>query len=239
MPLRLSGSPRLTGYGYAMLTSWFALVGLTVGSLLPIANPFSTAPVFVALTRRMRREHRLNQAYLACFYMACVLLVTLVVGAVVLEFFGISLPALRIAGGLIIARLGFNMLAPGPDDELTAEEQLEAEDRRDIAFTPIAMPLLSGPGSIAVTISAATEVDNALEYVAVAVGILLVAGASWLVLRSATRVVGYLGVSGVTVLTRLMGLVLVGIGVQFVATGFVELVTDPEIAQAIYSAYPD
>ncbi|MEE4186601.1 MAG: MarC family NAAT transporter [Gammaproteobacteria bacterium] len=223
-----------------MLSSWFALVGLTVGSLLPIANPFSTAPVFVALTRRMRREHRLNQAYKACFYMACVLLATLLVGALVLEFFGISLPALRIAGGLIIARLGFNMLTPGPaDDELTAGEQQEAEDRRDIAFTPIAMPLLSGPGSIAVTISAATEVDNALEYVAVAVGIVLVAGVSWLVLRSATRVVGYLGVSGVTVLTRLMGLVLVGIGVQFVATGFVELITDPEIAGAIGNAYPE
>jgi len=220
-----------------MIGSWLGLVGLTIGSLLPIANPFSTAPVFAALTRRMRRGRRLDQAYRACLYMASVLLATLVVGAVALEFFGISLQALRIAGGLIVARLGFNMLTPS-DDELTQGEQQEAEDRREIAFTPIAMPLLSGPGSIAVTISAATEVDNVFEYLAVAVGIVVVAALSWLVLRSATRVVEFMGVAGVTVLTRLMGLVLVGIGVQFVVNGLVELATDPEIAQAIFQAYP-
>lgn len=219
------------------MASWFSLVLLTLGSLLPIANPFSTAPVFAALTRRMTPLRQRQQAKSAAIYMTLVLWATLLAGAVVLEFFGISLPALRVAGGLIIARLGFSMLSPGPDEELTQEEQDEALDSRDIAFTPIAMPLLSGPGSIAVTISAATQVGNAFEYAAVAVGIVIVAVISWLVLRSAARVVDYMGATGVTVLTRLMGLLLVGIGVQFVATGLVGLVTDPEVVQQIGIMY--
>jgi multiple antibiotic resistance protein len=102
---------------------------------------------------------------------------------------------------------------------------------------PIAMPLLSGPGSIAVTISMATEVDRASEYLAVAVGVALVSLASWLVLRSSTRVAAFLGTTGMNVLTRLMGFVLVCIGVQFVLRGVVEAATYPGVVDALVEAY--
>lgn len=220
-----------------MIVAWLTLIGATFGAILPIANPFSTAPVFVAITRRMTLERRNQQASMAGFYMACVLLGALVAGALVLEFFGISMPALRMAGGLIIARLGFSMLTPEPEEEISEQAQQEAMDMRDISFTPIAMPLLSGPGSIAVTISMATSVTNPFDYVAIAIGIVIVSFVSWVVLRSSARIVDFLGTTGVKVLTRLMGLILVCIGVQFIVNGFVELITDEEIIAAVSAAF--
>ena len=89
------------------MAAWLTLIAGTVGALLPIANPFSTAPIFAAMTRGQKAESRDRQARLASVYMACILLVALVAGALILEFFGISLQALRVAGGLIIARIGF------------------------------------------------------------------------------------------------------------------------------------
>ena len=222
-----------------MFYEWLTLIGVTFGALLPIANPFSTAPIFVAITRQMSHARRWQQARMASIYMAVVLLVSLLAGALILEMFGISLPALRIAGGLVIARIGFSMLNPEPEEKLPEEDQKEALDKRDVAFTPLAMPMLSGPGSIAVTISMATAVERPIDYVAVGIGILIVAFLSWLVLRSSTRIVEFLGSTGVNVLTRLMGLILVCIGVQFIATGISELITGPELAKAIYEAYPD
>jgi multiple antibiotic resistance protein len=220
-----------------MLHEWLVLIGVTVGALLPIANPFSAAPVFVAITQRMGRVRRNQQARMAAVYMAFLLLGAFIAGALILKFFGISMPALRIAGGLVIARVGFSMLNPEPGHDLQKEDQDEALDKTDIAFTPIAMPLLSGPGSIAVTISMATSVEQVIDHIPVAIGILIVSFLSWLVLRSSTKVVDLLGSTGVNVLTRLMGLILVCIGIQFIADGFFDLVTDKAIVDQIIAVY--
>lgn len=220
-----------------MFDAWLTLIGITFGALLPIANPFSTAPVFASLTGRMKLARRHQQARMAGFYMASILLVALVAGALILEFFGISMPALRIAGGLMVAKVGFSMLSPAAEARLAEDEEEEAKTMSDIAFTPIAMPLLSGPGSIAVTISMATTVHNSLDYTAVGIGIILVALVSWIVLRWSMNIVGYLGHTGVDVLTRLMGLILVCIGIQFIVTGVFELISDESIVETLKNAY--
>lgn len=220
-----------------MILDWLTLIGGTFGALLPIANPFSTAPVFATLTRRDTPLHRNEQAYRAAIYMSMILIGALLLGALVMTFFGITLPALRIAGGMIIARVGFGMLSPAADQNLSAESKDEAMLKPDIAFMPIALPLLSGPGSIAVTITMATEVKNAPEYVAIAIGIILVSFTSWLVLRSSSRVADAMGVNGMNALTRLMGLVLVCIGVQFIFMGLLGALTNPEISQVLIEAY--
>lgn len=213
-------------------------MGVTIGALLPIANPFSTAPVFAALTHDYERSARLQQAYLAAVYMACVLLVSLIGGALILKFFGISMPALRIAGGLIVARIGFSMLTPEPERPLSKRDQAESAEKDAIAFSPIAMPLLSGPGSIAVTISMATSADSVLDLIPIGIGIIIVALISWVVLRSSVVVVEALGRTGVNALTRLMGLILVCIGVQFVANGTVELLSATSVVETINDALP-
>jgi multiple antibiotic resistance protein len=174
---------------------------------------------------------RRRQATLACLYATAVLWVFLFAGAVIMSFFGISIPSLRIAGGLIVARVGFGMLAP-PDAD-TAEH---APARADIAFTPLAVPMLSGPGSIAVTIGMAAGAQSAAEYVAIAVGIAIVVAVSWAVLRSAEAVKRFLGEQGIDALTRIMGFLLVCIGVQFIGIGVIEVVTDERLVGAIADA---
>jgi multiple antibiotic resistance protein len=204
-----------------------AALGTFVG-LLPIANPFSTAAVFVTITKRFSEAEAQDQARRACIYMAAVLLVSLFAGALVMQFFGISIPALRIAGGLIVARIGFGMLSPEPEPDVGETEREEALHMTDLAFTPLAMPMLSGPGSIAVTIGMAAGAGSPWEYGAIALGILGVAFASWLVLRSSRRIVALLGSTGMTALVRVMGFLLVCVGVQFVGLGVVQMVSNEE-----------
>jgi multiple antibiotic resistance protein len=221
------------------MISWLGIIGATFGALLPIANPISAAPVFAAITQGESREAKKRQARLAGIYMAIILLVSLLAGALILEFFGISLPALRIAGGLIVAKIGFGMLNPESSRRLPKQDQEESADKDEIAFTPIALPLLSGPGSIAVTISMATGADNYLEYIPIGIGIVLVSILSWLVLRSASSIVDRIGRTGVNALTRLMGLLLVCIGVQFIGTGVVDLLTTQSVVETINQAFPE
>jgi multiple antibiotic resistance protein len=209
-----------------------ATLGTVVG-LLPIANPFSTAAVFVVITKRFTEAQAQDQARRACIYMAAVLLIALFAGAVIMEFFGISIPALRIAGGLIVARIGFGMLNPEPEPDVADADKEEALLMSDLAFTPLAMPMLSGPGSIAVTIGMATGADTVWAYAAIALGIVLVAFLSWLVLRSSRRIVKMLGPTGMTALVRIMGFLLVCVGVQFIGLGVVAIVTHPLVLGAV------
>jgi multiple antibiotic resistance protein len=224
-----------------MLNEWLLLIVGTVFALLPIANPISTAPVFLTLTGGFTQERRAHQARRAAIWMAVILVVSLVAGALVLEFFGISLPALRLAGGLIVAQIGFGMMRVDSvsQSDLSDDSGAEAGRMSDIAFTPIAMPMLSGPGSIAVTISMATEVDHPLEYLAVAVGIVIVAFVSWLFLNGAGRLGKRLGVTGLNAINRLMGFLLICIGVQFIGSAVLAGITAPEFVEALVNARPN
>ena len=218
------------------MLDWLMIIGGTIVTLLPIANPFSTAPVFASMTSRYGRDERNQQARLAAIYMTVVLLVTLFIGALVMTFFGIGMPALRIAGGLLIARVGFSMVNPESPSLVSDEGKSEALYKEDIAFTPIAMPLLSGPGSMAATLSMTSVAGGLQDYTAVAIGIVIVALVSWQVLRSSTRVAEYLGITGMNALTRIMGFLLICIGIEFIFTGFFEGLTDQVIMGAIVDA---
>ncbi len=208
-----------------MISEWLTTILATFAGLLPIANPFSTVVVFLALTARLSEDARGRQATLACLYALGVLLVFLFAGALIMNFFGISIPALRIAGGLIVARVGFGMLSP-PEPDTTLDA---APSRLDIAFTPLAVPMLSGPGSIAVTIGMAAGAESVADYFAIAVGIGLVVLVSWGILRSARSVNRLLGEQGIDALTRIMGFLLICIGVQFIGIGVAEVLADPRL----------
>jgi multiple antibiotic resistance protein len=215
-----------------VLSEWLTTVLATFAGLLPIVNPFSAAAVLLALTAQMTDAQRQRQATLACLYAAGVLWTFLFAGAVIMSFFGISIPALRMAGGLIVARIGFAMLAP-PDPGAAADAPAQ---RLDVAFTPLAVPMLSGPGSIAVTIGMAAGAESALDHLAIATGIALVIVASWGVLRGARAVKNALGEQGIDALTRIMGFLLVCIGVQFVGIAIFEAVAEPELLGPILDA---
>jgi multiple antibiotic resistance protein len=210
-----------------MIGSFVSIAVVTFIGILPIANPFSTAVVFLTITEGFSEARRRRQARLACIYMAVVLITFLLLGSLIMNFFGISIPGLRIAGGLIVTRIGFGMLNSRPENEMSEESRSEAVLMDDVAFTPLAMPLLSGPGSIAVTIGMATEAEGVGENLAIVVGIGLVALVSWLVLRASGKVVRVLGATGMNVMGRIMGFLLVCVGIQFIVDGTQNILSSP------------
>lgn len=197
---------------------------ITILALLPISNPFSTVPLFLSLTRGHPDAWAQQQALRACFFMAGILLIFFWSGAIIIEFFGISIPAIRVAGGMIIMRVGFSMLNPAEADpgDITEEAKKESKQKSDIAFTPLAMPSLSGPGSISVVTTMAASAEELTGYLAISMGIIAVVIIAWVSLRSAPLIAKGLGVTGLDALTRIMGFILVCIAFQFVFDGLAE-----------------
>jgi len=190
-------------------------------SMITITNPLSKIPLFLSLTLSMDEVKRCHQARKACIYAFMVLTVSLFGGVFILRGFGISYGALRIAGGLTVALIGYRMLFSSSDAGL-----IEEQKKQEIAFFPLALPSISGPGSIAVVIGISTEIvemkkgaQEVLAYSATVASILLTCIIIWLTLRSAQMVSKLIGQEGLDALTRLMGFLLVCIGVQFVGSG--------------------
>lgn len=194
--------------------------------LLPIINPFSTSALFLSLTANNTVAERNRQALAGCIYAFSILAVFLLAGQAIIAFFGISIPGIRIAGGLIVLSVGYHMIFP-KDPELPPEQEREAIRRKDIAFTPLAMPSLSGPGSIALVLSYGSEVpaDRVFTgYAVILAGILATVAICYVVLRMASQLMRLLGANGVLALTKIMGFILVAIAVQFIVSGVSEFV---------------
>lgn len=189
-------------------------------AILPVVNPFSKPPIFISITEGLTPSEQRSQAFKACGYAFLILLVSLVAGTFILKFFSISLPAVQIAGGLLIARTGFQMLGPQQKEhhQTHAEEQ-EARGKEDVSFVPLAMPLLAGPGSMAVMINLATEVQFWGEWLIFITAAAAVCVISYFVLVESLRLVRVLGVNGMNALSKLMGFLLLALAVQFIING--------------------
>ncbi|MGC1547781.1 MAG: MarC family NAAT transporter [Rhodanobacter sp.] len=204
----------------------YVLFGLL--GLLPIANPLTSATVLLALTGRYPEAERNRQIRRATFYVVVVLLICFYAGNAIISAFGISLPGLRIAGGLIVSYIGFGMLFP-PAKQAEDEVQVEMASHQalakpqDIAFIPLTMPCTTGPGTIAFIISVASAAHSQgltlAIHLAVIVTAILFGLIFWACLRGATTITRFLGETGVDAFARLMGFLLVCIGVQFVING--------------------
>ena len=215
---------------------WELVLGTIIG-LLPLINPLASAPTFLAITEGDSRERRLQQLRAACVYMVAILVSFLVGGTFIMGFFGISIPGLRIAGGILMTGIGMDMLlarkAAAKSDE--DEERAAAVKKTDISFSPLAMPMLSGPGSIAVTLGFTSLADGWFDYLAIIAGIITVALLTYIVLRLASRIVGFIGPVGVNAMTKIMGFLIMCIGVQFVVNGVLGIATSPELLRSIKS----
>jgi len=207
--------------------SFLDLVFFTVAALLPIVNPFSTAPLFLAITEGEDQQSRNQQAKKGVIYMVAILATFLIAGTIIITFFGISLPGVRIAGGILIGRIAFRMLYPPEKVGLTPAEEEESKEKNDISFFPLAMPSLSGPGAIAVTLTLTTLVDSPWDYAAILIGILLIAVMVYATLRLSTNLDRLLGVNGTRAMTKIMGFIIFCIAIQFIVNG----VTDPELLE--------
>ena len=208
--------------------------------LLPLANPLTAVAMFLSLADEMNFQQRNRQALQSAVYVFLIMLITWFAGSAVLNTFGISIPGLRIAGGMIVAFIGFRMLFPvqqvheAPEvqhkqDELDAAPH--SPQTVNIAFVPIAMPGTAGPGTIAVIISTAASVRSGVDYpawilmVAPIICFLLVAIMLWVALRCSGSIMRLVGKGGIEALSRLMGFLLVCMGIQFVINGVVDVAT--------------
>lgn len=189
-------------------------------SIFSVANPLAAMPVFLSLTENDDDTHRSWLAKKASFYMFLVLTIFLFAGTYIMSFFGISLPGIRIAGGLIIMRAAFSMLNPEePGRKLSHEDEESAKVKEDISFSPLAMPLLSGPGSIAVVIGLATQAQSIIDYLLTTLAIILIALISYAILRAAPWATKFIGKTGMNAMTRMMGFIALAISVQFIING--------------------
>jgi multiple antibiotic resistance protein len=197
----------------------FFLGGLV--SMLSISNPLSKIPLFVSLTEELSERERKDVARRASLYGLAMLTLTLFFGVFVLEAFGISYGALRIAGGLTIALLGYRMLFGYGYVGLSAKG-----GQANIAVFPLALPSISGPGAIAVVIGISTEIAEvetaarkAVAYAATITSIFITCVAIWFTYRWARYLSQAMGPDAMEAITRIMGFLLVCIGVQFVGSG--------------------
>ena len=203
---------------YVLGAGTFLLAAFT--SIISVANPLAAMPVFVTLTENNSDDERIRIAKKASFYMFIVLTVFLLGGTYIMSFFGISLPGIRIAGGLIIMRAAISMLNPEePGRKLSDEDREAAREKQDISFTPMAMPMLSGPGSIAVVIGLASQAGGLFDLALTTGAIALVALVSYIILRLAPISARYIGPTGMNAVTRMMGFIAMAIAVQFILTG--------------------
>jgi multiple antibiotic resistance protein len=189
-------------------------------ALIALLNPIGAIPIFINLTQSQIENQRRRTARNAAFTVLAVLWVSFFSGSLLLSFFGISIASFRIAGGLLILLIALAMLQAKPSAVKQTDEEIEDSSlRENVAVVPLGIPLLAGPGAISTVILYAKKhsslVYDLVEAAVIALSVLV----TWLCLRGAPYLARWLGKTGINVFTRIMGLIMAAIGVEFIAKG--------------------
>ena len=200
----------------------FSLISLT--SIFFLVDPFAAIPAFFAMTVDSDQRHRKHMAARAAWTCFIVLAAFAAAGGLIFKLFGITLPAFKIAGGIILILIGLEMLqARRSQTKETPRETEEGAEKEDAGIIPLGIPMLAGPGSISTVMVLMGQSERWWQVVPIFVSIGITALASYLVLSAADSVRRYLGETGIRILTRMMGLLLVAIAVQFIINGLWDL----------------
>ncbi len=203
-----------------MLAEWIT----AISAVFFIVDPFAATPAFLGMTDgydRLRRKQMARRASLTCLV---ILSVFATVGKYLFRVFGITLPAFKFAGGLLLLLVALDMLqARRSRTRETPEEQSDAVEIEDVGIIPMGIPMLAGPGSISTVMVLVAQAPTWRDAIPVLVGIVLTSIVCYVVLASADRVGEVLGETGIRVLTRLMGLMLTAIAFQFFVSALVDL----------------
>jgi multiple antibiotic resistance protein len=209
------------------MSSLFDAIVLGLLALLPLINPPTTVALFLALSQGLSREEKNQQALLTACYVFIIMTLTYYIGEFIMGVFSISIPGLRVAGGGILCIIGGRMLFPAPMPAPDSREDLP--ERTSFAFIPLAMPSTAGPGTIAMIISSAASIKHSTSFphwvilvapplIFLCTGLIL-----WGCLRASDLIMKATGKSGIDAISRLMGFLLVCMGVQFAINGLVEV----------------
>lgn len=193
-------------------------------SLLSLINPLGAIPVFLSLTAKHPTDWIRRQIFKTSLNVFVICAVSFLIGNQVLEFFGISINALKIAGGIVIARSGFQLLNAKHKKDVGRKIQEESLQKEDISFTPLAMPLLSGPGSISFLINLSIQTHlqgTGPAYVLLA--ILLVSLSIFSIFFLAPKILHYMGQAGLKAMSKIMGFIVLAIGIQLIISSVVSV----------------
>ena len=217
---------------YNSLLHFVSVVLLAIGALLPIVDPLGGAPIYLAMTALLTHEERARMAKAVAINSFLLLIASALIGAYVLDFFGLSIPAVQVAGGIVVCSIGWSLLnSPNSPPALQRNTATaprppgaSADDLEQRAFYPMTMPLTVGPGSISVALTLGANPAPGFRSLlatslAQAVGILVVAFSIYLCYRYADRILQKLGPTGTSVVVRLSAFILLCIGVQICWNG--------------------
>jgi multiple antibiotic resistance protein len=200
------------------------IVFIAVAALLPIIDPFAGAPIYLAMTSDLSHEERARTAKLVAFNSFVLLLVSILIGAYVLDFFGVSIPAVQVAGGAVVCAFAWSLLNGPTTPEVSASSSTTPDSLTQRAFYPLTMPLTVGPGSISVAVTLGVNPPGGLRALLITtlahvVGVLITALAIYLCYRYADRLVRRLGKTGTDIMIRLTAFILLAIGAQIIWNG--------------------
>lgn len=189
-------------------------------ALLAILNPVGVMPIFMSLTSDASNHEKHQIIQLVVVTVGIILLVTLFAGSYILDFFGISIDSFRVAGGILILLMAISMLHARLSATVQTRDELsDAESRESIAVVPLATPLLAGPGAISTVILYAHKGEGLVHYAMVGLDILVVVMVLFITLRLIPVISPHISKTGINIFTRLMGLLLAAIAVEFMANG--------------------
>jgi multiple antibiotic resistance protein len=195
----------------------FALITFT--SILFIVDPIAVIPTYLVITQHESPAQRRRTARRACIAAALLLIAFGLAGKFIFQIFGITMSAFRVAGGVILWIVAMDMLQAKRTTQESAAEIEEGTAKEDVAITPLAMPMLAGPGAISTIMVLAGQARTLSQSLVLYASIVLTAVVSWLTLRIGERLMARMGQTGIRVMTRIMGLLLAAIAAQFVLTG--------------------
>lgn len=193
-------------------------------ALFAIVNPIGSVPIFISATDGWNRKEKLRTTNIVAMTVFMVLLTSALFGDGILEFFSITIPSFQVGGGILILLIAINMLhAKQSHSKQTPEEAATMEERDVIAIVPLSIPLLAGPGAISSMIIAAHQSKTFLGHISLVIPIFVVAVLVWLTLQLSSYIADKLGTIGINIVTRLMGLILAAMAVEFIAHGIMGL----------------
>lgn len=207
---------------------------LAASSLFVIVDPMATIPAFLAMTPTDTPEQRTRMAGLACCVMAGVLIVFAVAGKMIFKVLGITMPAFQIAASIVLLLVALDMLrAQRSRVQETREETAAGTEKNDIAITPLAIPMLAGPGAISTAILLQQQAANTAQRLGLYASIIAVSAASYIVLRLSARGARWLSPIAMNITVRIMGLLLAAVAIQFMLNAIQTLrFAAPAVGQA-------
>lgn len=201
------------------MTDWPALFKITI-ALFAIVNPIGSVPIFISATHNWSNTDRAKTAKTVAFTVFIVLTVAAFLGDSILNFFGVTIPSFQVGGGILLMLIAISMMhGKQSGTRQTPEEAQTLAEREVIAIVPLSIPLLAGPGAISHMIIAAQQNSSFAGHLSLVAPIFFISVIIWLVLKLAVAISNKLGTIGINIVTRLMGLILAAMAVEFIAHG--------------------